>query len=255
MANHGIPNNSGRNRSDDEGEIVHSLHFEKRAKTDGNNGIRQESVSTPNDTHNGTVTPAASIPNGESVGSVFRYSRDLGTAGSIARRDEEVYQTLNDVDMQVAEVGSAHSGDEPEQSEEPEETNFTRIAGAKDRSLTVRIKAAALKGDTWQEKRKDLLALLVEIGIGTTTTVKQKKQTEGDYFEFAAQSEQEVAALLQVEFDTLDGFFKPDSNEGESIIARTVEVYGLAPRTNKEMIRLSLAKYGAVTSTTFRPCT
>ncbi|KAF9301851.1 hypothetical protein BG003_002633, partial [Podila horticola] len=241
MANHGIPLNSGRNRSDDEGEIAHSLHSEKRAKTDGNDGLHQESGPTTNDTQNGKVTPTAPIPNDESVGSVFRYSRDLGTAGSIARRDEEAYQALNDVDMQVAETGSADSGDESEQGEDPEETNFTRIAGAKDRALTVRIKLAALKGDTWQEKRKDLLALLVEIGIGTTTTVKQKKQAEGDYFEFAAQSEQEVAVLLQVEFDTPDGFFKPDPNEGESAIARTIEVYGLAPRTTKETIRLSLA--------------
>ena len=32
-------------------------------------------------------------------------------------------------------------------------------------------------------------------------------------------------------------------------------MYGLAPRTTKETIRLSLAKFGTVTSTTFRPCT
>ncbi|KAG0348401.1 hypothetical protein BG005_011552, partial [Podila minutissima] len=249
MAHHGTTNNPGRNRPISEGDDSHLLHSGKRTKTNDAGSTHQQLISTLSTTTNGT-TP--SITPSLMEGSPAIGIRD----GHFVIVPQE---PQGDIDMeQEVESGREETESEPDLQEELDEENIFMISGVKDRSLVMRARMDQLPEDNWPAKKKGLQDLLIALGVSTITLLKKKMHAEGDYVEFAVQTQQEVELLMALSQEGTEVpklFFQPNPAARESINARTIEVYGLSPRTPKELIRTSLAKFGAVSGISLRACT
>ncbi|KAG0008517.1 hypothetical protein BGZ81_004034, partial [Podila clonocystis] len=249
MAHHGTTNNPGRNRPNSEGDDSHLLHSGKRTKTNDDGSTHQQLISTRSNASTGTTLPTT--PN------LLEGSTTIGIRGGhfvIVTQEPQ-----GDIEMeQEAESEHEETESEPDLQEEHDEESIFTISGVKDRSLVMRARMDQLPEDNWPAKKKGLQDLLITLGVSTITLLKKKTHAEGDYVEFAVQTQQEVELLTALSQEGTEGpklFFQPNPAARESITARTIEVYGLSPRTPKELIRTSLAKFGAVSGISLRACT
>ncbi|KAF9330773.1 hypothetical protein BG006_006308 [Podila minutissima] len=249
MAHHGTTNNPGRNRPNSEEDDSHLLHSGKRTKTNDAGPTHQQLISTLSTTTNGT-TPSIT-------------PRLMEGPTAIGIRDGHFVivpqEPQGDIDMeQEVESEQEETETEPDLQEDLVEESIFMISGVKDRSLVMRARMEQLPEDNWPAKKKGLHDLLIALGVSTITLLKKKMNAEGDYVEFAVQTRKEVELLMALSQEGPEGpklFFQPNPAARESTNARTIEIYGLSPRTPKELIRTSLAKFGAVSGISLRACT
>ncbi|KAG0077979.1 hypothetical protein BGZ92_001690, partial [Podila epicladia] len=227
MAHHGTTNNPGRIRPNSEGDDPHLFHPGKRNKTNDAGPTHQQLISTPSTTMNGTTSP---IPPSLREGSTAIGIRD-GHFVIVLQEPQGDIEMEQEVENEQEETES-----EPELQEDLEEESVFTISGIKNRSLIMRARMDQLPEDNWPAKKKGLQDLLIALGVSTITLLKKKRHAEGDYVEFAVQTQQEVELLMALSQEGNEGpklFFQPNPAARESIIARTIEVYGLSPRTPK----------------------
>ncbi|KAF9016363.1 hypothetical protein BGZ52_005922, partial [Haplosporangium bisporale] len=191
-----------------------------RTKTNDTGPTQQQLLSTLNSTENGT-TPLH-LPSQMEGATVIGIR-----GGHFAIMSQE---PQGDIEMQQeVESEQEETETEPDLQEELDEECIFTISGVKDRSLVIRARMDQLPEDNWPAKKKGLQDLLVALGVSTITLLKKKMHAEGDYVEFAIQTQQEVELLMALSQEGTEGpklFFQPNPAARESIANRTIEVYG-----------------------------
>ncbi|KAF9983259.1 hypothetical protein BGZ79_005809, partial [Entomortierella chlamydospora] len=197
--------------------------------------------------NNPTTTPVGGSVVGKAGG--FVYKRDRGMQGLNEVEDEDME------DMEDSEDQNMVSNE------------WHQVQRAKDRCFSAVVPLDYLFGTTAREKKQELEELMINNYVHCTEGPTKIKMETGDpCFKFSVETKDELEKLLEIPMEIAhpDGiveqvmmFTRVDNSRRVSELERTVEVYGLHPRTAESRIRAALNKFGSLEQGQIatRPCT
>ncbi|GJJ69415.1 hypothetical protein EMPS_01761 [Entomortierella parvispora] len=171
---------------------------------------------------------------------------------------QQTLEQNEDVTMENDGTEDTEGGDA---NEEAEWHQVTRVSA---RYFTAYTKEDYLTGDTRDEKKRDLVCLLGKAELNITEGPFQVKIDDEPCLKVAVETETELQKMLAIGIDMPDEegndvrihmFKRLDNTKRELEIERTLEVYGLHPRTHRDRIESALGRFGEIERITTRPCT
>lgn len=189
------------------------------------------------------------------------------TPGITTHVTEQGYVVLR-VSKQVTEVvdegekGSMVDDDMSMTAEERDETaeeDFQVISRNRDRYNRVLVDFDKLDGADTTGKRRYLIEILRAAKVNTIGSPRVKTIDGEKKYSVAVENEEEVKRLLGAEFQAEDSsisqlFTRENGEWRQQMIKRSVEVYGLPPRTPETVVRLALQRFGAIESVKRQAC-
>lgn len=154
--------------------------------------------------------------------------------------------------------------DEDVITENDEPNEWHEVTRTRDRHFMLFAKDEILTGEDQNEKKEELLHILWHMKINVIEGPFHKTTATGNGYKFTVETETEMNKLLSstVEAKNEEGnpvkhamFKRLDNTERVLEIERTVEVYGLHPRTHLDRVKSALARFGEIERITTRPCT
>ncbi|KAF8953809.1 hypothetical protein BGZ46_003133 [Entomortierella lignicola] len=152
-----------------------------------------------------------------------------------------------------------------EMDDESMENEWIDVQRARERYFVAIVDQDRIFGDTKAKKRDELKNLLVIHKIHCTEGPTDTKSDEGaKVFRVAVESQADMDQLLSLTIEDEDEgegtgtfykmFKRLDNARKTSEQERSIEIYGLHPRTDEFRIRSALSQYGDIQKVTTRPC-
>jgi len=165
----------------------------------------------------------------------------------------------NDEDTSMEDVAvspSANGDQEPAAAEE----DFQILRRTRDRFNRVLVDMQRLKGEETNEKRDFLLELLKETEVKILAGPKPIKVQGEPFYSVSVETEEEVQRLLTMEFKNVDDkveplFVRANDEWRQDRLRRSVEVYGLPPRTPEHLVKFALMPHGLIETISSHVCT
>ncbi|KAG0030638.1 hypothetical protein BGZ83_004695, partial [Gryganskiella cystojenkinii] len=164
---------------------------------------------------------------------------------STSDHEKHLYQQQQSEDLNMDEVETAENENGFEEWHE--------VVRTRDRYFAVFVKDEHIYGKTQAEKRQELQAMIWRRKINIIDGPYPRKTADGFGFKVAVETENELERLLAVTLDLptndeegspmkLAMFTRLDNSKRVLEIERTVEVYGLHPRTPTDRVKSALAR-------------
>ncbi|KAI1315835.1 hypothetical protein EDD11_000269, partial [Mortierella claussenii] len=171
--------------------------------------------------------------------------------------------------MQAAEQQALADGQTDEQDEDMSEAgeldNWMEVKSTKERFLVATAPADSIYGETHAQRLDELKMMLLTDKINCIDgPTKAKGQNGETVYRVAVGTQRDMDMLLEISVseELEDGtmaeqqlFTRIDNARRVSEQERTVEVYGLHPRTDDFHIRSAMTQFGEIEKINTRPCT
>ncbi|ORY93676.1 hypothetical protein BCR41DRAFT_365574, partial [Lobosporangium transversale] len=229
----------GKNQQHDPPNLDRNVPHSKRAR------IPNSGIGSQRQPNNQEVGPASGIEArgsrvDEGTGSKSRpsYNRSLGANGLRAATQEQ--DAMDEDDVAMATVGV---------------TEWQEVRRTKDRLKAAGVFLEDLYGTTVAEKKKDLETVLLDAAIYCTEGPHKVKVNGYTAFRVAVEDQPCLTPLLEMTATHRDEdgnehevplFFKINTDTRERKLERTVEVYGIAPRTPEFLIKSAMLQFGTI---------
>ncbi|KAF9947243.1 hypothetical protein BGZ72_010750, partial [Mortierella alpina] len=170
---------------------------------------------------------------------------------------EVVAGTDEDTSMEDVAVSPSANAD---QETVEEEEDFHAIRRTRDRFNRVLVDMQRLKGEETNEKRDFLLGLLKDTEVKMLAGPKPIKVQGEPFYSVSVETEEDVQKLLAIVFQNADNkeeplFVRANDEWRQDRLRRSVEVYGLPPRTPDHLVKFALMPHGAIESISSHVCT
>ncbi|ORZ21056.1 hypothetical protein BCR41DRAFT_421067, partial [Lobosporangium transversale] len=223
----------GKNQQHDPPNLDRNVPHSKRAR------IPNSGIGSQRQPNNQEVGPASGIEASgscvdEGTGSKSRpsYNRSLGANGLRAATQEQ--DAMDEDDDAMATVGV---------------TEWQEVRRTKDRLKATGVFLEDLYGTTVAEKKKDLETVLLDAAIYCTDAKVKDQPSLTALLEMTATHKDEDGNEHEVPL-----FFEMNTDTRERELERTVEVYGIAPRTPEFLIKSAMLQFGTIEKIATRPC-
>jgi hypothetical protein len=232
----GNQNNPLHHRSDDDQDGRIQQNSKKLKTPDSTNKLFQGLQTTQTGTQSG--------PSGTGTSNVYRPSQ--GLHGMKAKAHQQP------------------TGQDSEDLNMLDKDEWHQVVRTKERFFAAVVMLEMLHGTTVREKRQELEEFMVEKQVHCTEGPTKIMFESGEAaFRIAVETEEELQRLLDVIVEGEDEtgvltqetmFTRMDNKSRESALERTVEVYGLHPRTPEFRMQSAMSRFGEVEKINTRPC-
>ncbi|KAF9994918.1 hypothetical protein BGZ79_000310, partial [Entomortierella chlamydospora] len=152
-----------------------------------------------------------------------------------------------------------------EMEDEQMEYEWIDVQRNRDRYLAATVPQDLIYGDTKEKRKEELRRLLVTHKIHCTEGPSDAKSATGEkIFRVAVESQKDLDVLLSLTVEDSNEeertslfykiFTRLDNARQTSEMERSIEIYGLHPRTEEFKIQSAMAKFGDIQKITTRPC-
>ncbi|KAF9276709.1 hypothetical protein BGZ68_009831 [Mortierella alpina] len=238
----GDTNDPHQKRSDDDRDGANSLHSKKQKPDNGDEQPQQAQHPTANEAQSGPSN--ANQP--------FVYHPGQGLRGMRQQAEQKFNQQTQ------------HQNTQDEEDEVMDNSaEWHEVVRTKDHLDGAAIKSSNLYGYTDKEKLEELNELIVNAKVHCIEgPFKIRIDSEGG-FRMRFETEEQLGKILELEgvvpdsdgFDIKQRLFtRLQRYDRQTEMARTVEVYGIHPRTPEARIRSAMSRFGEIEAVRIRAC-